>query len=73
MELATLSKTYADFYAPAYAVRVGGEDLLRDVVVSVSQVEADLQLGSASRFSFTGTNGLERIPMVLYGRGCFPV
>jgi Bacteriophage probable baseplate hub protein len=56
MELATLSKTYADFYAPAYAVRVGGEDLLRDVVVSVSQVEADLQLGSASRFSFTLTD-----------------
>jgi phage protein D len=53
MELATFASTYRDFYAPAYAVRIGQNDLVRDLVVAVSQVEVELVLGSASRFSFT--------------------
>ncbi len=56
MELATLSKNYGNFYAPAYSVKIGGNDLMRDLVVSVSQVEVDLQLGAASRFAFTITD-----------------
>lgn len=56
MELVTLSKSYANFYAPAYAVRLGRDDLMRDLLVSVSQVEVDLQLGAASRFTFTLTD-----------------
>ena len=51
MELATLSKNYGDFYAPAFAVRVGRDDLMRDLLVAVSQVEVDLVLGAASRFT----------------------
>lgn len=53
MELSTLAKTYDDFYAPAYAVRLGRDDLMRDLLVAVSQVEVDLTLGGMSRFSFT--------------------
>jgi uncharacterized protein len=53
MELSTLARTYADFYAPAYAVRLGGSDLMRDLLVAVGQVEVDLVLGAASRFTFT--------------------
>ena len=53
MELAALSSRYGDFYAPAFALRVGGADLVRDLLVAVSQVEADLVLGAAGRFSFT--------------------
>jgi hypothetical protein len=53
MELVTLSKDYGNFYAPAYAVRIGRADLMRELVVAVSQVEVDLVLGAASRFSFT--------------------
>jgi hypothetical protein len=53
MELATLSSTYGDFYAPAYTVRAGGADLMRDHLLAVSQVEVDLVLGAAARFSFT--------------------
>lgn len=53
MELATLSNNYGDFYAPSYAVRLGRDDLMRDFLVAVSQVEVDLMLGAASRFSFT--------------------
>src|SRR6185503_5453437 len=56
MELVTLSKDYGNFYAPAYTVRIGGTDLMRELVVAVSQVEVDLVLGAASRFSFTLTD-----------------
>jgi uncharacterized protein len=53
MELAALADKYYDFYAPAFAVRLGASDLMRDLEVAVSQVEVDLMLGAASRFSFT--------------------
>lgn len=70
MELATLSKKYGEFYAPAFAIRVGADDLIRDLVVAVSQVEADLVLGAASRFSFTVTNAYSSDKRAFYtGRG----
>jgi len=53
MELATLASNYGDFYAPSYAVRIGSDDLMRDLLVAVSQMEVDLVLGTASRFTFT--------------------
>ena len=56
MELTDFSKTYGNFYAPAYAVRLGRTDLMRELMVSVSQVEVDMVLGAASRFSFTLTD-----------------
>src|SRR6185503_19320843 len=56
MELVTLAKNYGDFYAPTYAVRIGRDDLMRDLFVAVSQVEVDLVLGAASRFTFTVTD-----------------
>jgi phage protein D len=56
MELATLAKSYREFYAPTYAVRIGRADLMRDLMVTVSQVEVDRQLGAASRFTFTVTD-----------------
>jgi phage protein D len=55
MELATLSDRYGAFYAPTFAIRVGGADLMRDLRVAVTQLEVDLTLGAASRFSFTVT------------------
>ena len=56
MDLAGLSRTYGDFYAPTYAVRLGRDDLVRDLLVPVSQVEVDMVLGAASRFTFTLTD-----------------
>jgi uncharacterized protein len=53
MELATYAERYRNFYAPTFAVRVGGSDLMRDIYVAVSQIEVDMVLGAASRFSFT--------------------
>ena len=56
MELVTLSKNYREFYAPAYSVRLRRDDLMRDLLVAVSQLEINLVLGAASRFSFTVSN-----------------
>jgi len=56
MELEALSDQYGNFYAPTFSVRIGGSDLMRDLLVAVSQVEVDLVLGAASRFSFTATD-----------------
>jgi phage protein D len=56
MDLATLSKNYREFFAPTYAVRLGRDDLMRDLAVAISQVEVDMLLGAASRFSVTLTD-----------------
>jgi uncharacterized protein len=56
VELATLSKKYGEFYAPAFSVRVATRDLIRDELVAVTQVETELVLGGAGRFSFTIVN-----------------
>ena len=56
MELAALARNYGDFYAPTFAVRVGRDDLVRDLLVAVSQIEVDMVLGAASRFTFTVTD-----------------
>lgn len=59
MQLRELARKYGDFYAPAFSIRVGGSDLIRDWRVAISQVEVDLQLGATSRFSFTISNAFE--------------
>jgi phage protein D len=70
MELATLARQYGDFFAPAYAVRLGRDDLMRDLVVAVSQVEVDLQLGAASRFNFTIADSYDhKLQVFKTGRG----
>jgi uncharacterized protein len=56
MELATLSEKYDNFYAPAFAVKIGRADLTRDLLLAVSQVEVDLVLGGSARFTFTVVN-----------------
>jgi uncharacterized protein len=53
MELSALAKTYGDFYAPSYAVRIGRDDVVRDLLIAINQVEVDMVLGAASRFTFT--------------------
>src|SRR5512147_1641311 len=53
MDLAVISSNQGAFYVPAFSVRVSGQDLLRNHLIAVSQVEADLVLGAAGRFSFT--------------------
>ena len=56
MKLSTLAKKYRDFFAPVFSISVSGQDLVRDLSIPVNQVEVDLMLGAASRFSFTVTD-----------------
>jgi phage protein D len=56
MELVDLAATYGNFYAPAFSVRLARNDLVRDLLLSVSRVEVDMVLSAASRFSFTVTD-----------------
>jgi phage protein D len=53
MDLQALASTHGEFYAPAFALRIGVADLVRDLLIPVSQVEADLELGKTGAFSFT--------------------
>jgi uncharacterized protein len=56
MKLSALASKYGEFYAPAFSVHLGQLDLLREHRVAISQIEVDLQLGTASHFSFTVTD-----------------
>jgi len=56
MELVDLSKNYGNFYAPAFTVRLAGADVVRDLLVAASQVEAELVMNAACHFSFTLSN-----------------
>jgi phage protein D len=70
MELATFARRYKEFYAPAFSIRLGGQDLVRDLLVPVSQVEVDLMLGTTSRFSFTITDSyVHKLGTFKTGRG----
>jgi uncharacterized protein len=57
MELAAVSKNYNHFYVPAFSVRIGEKDLVRDLGIAVNQVEVDRSLSAAGRFAFTVVNG----------------
>jgi phage protein D len=56
MDLAAAASAYGEFLAPAFAIKVARTDLVRDLLVAVSQVEVDMVLGAASRFSFSVTD-----------------
>jgi len=59
MELVKLAGNYGQFYAPAFVVRLAGQELVRDLQVAVSQVEVDMVLGSAWHFTFTVVNAFD--------------
>jgi hypothetical protein len=56
MKLVDLSRKYGEFYAPAFSIRLGKKDLLRDLRLAVSQIEISLTLGLTSHFTFTITD-----------------
>jgi phage protein D len=53
MDLAARSDAYGAFYVPAFTVKVSGQDLTHELAIGVNQVEVDLALSAAGRFSFT--------------------
>ncbi|SUS04672.1 conserved hypothetical protein [uncultured Defluviicoccus sp.] len=59
MRLTALETRYGGFYAPAFSAIVGGQDLVRDLFLPVTQVEVDLKQRTANRFSFTVANAFD--------------
>lgn len=55
MSLAQLEqdRDHDRFYVPAFSVKVGGKDVLRDFHLAVTSVSVDLKERTAGRFSFT--------------------
>jgi phage protein D len=56
MDLADFSRANGAFYAPTFQVKIGGQSLTHSLGIAVTQVEVDLALGAAGRFSFTCVN-----------------
>jgi phage protein D len=56
MDFQTFAERHESFYVPAFVVNVGGRALTQKLAIAVSQVEIDLTLGAAGRFSFTVPN-----------------
>jgi len=59
MDLPGLEKRYGGFYVPAFVVTVGGEDLVRELFLTVTSVQVDLKQKVAGRFSFTVANSFD--------------
>ncbi len=60
MELIDLEKKYRNFYAPAFQVKVEGEDLLY-AGVEIANVNVENTLAGADSFSFTVNNSFDSV------------
>jgi len=56
VDVETLEQIHGDYFAPAFVVTVGGDDLVRDLYLTVASVKVDLQEKAAGRFTITVTN-----------------
>ncbi|OJF14198.1 phage late control D family protein [Couchioplanes caeruleus] len=59
MRLTELERRHGGFYVPAYAIKVGGDDVLRDLFLAVTSVSVDLKEKAAGHFSFTVANAFD--------------
>ena len=59
IELSSLERKYGDFYVPAFKVEVDGQDLVRELYLTVTGVEVDLKQKAAGRFTFTVANSFD--------------
>jgi len=59
MNLQQLNQTYGDFYVPAFVVKVGADDVVRDLFLTVTGVEVDLKDKGAGHFSFSVANAFD--------------
>ncbi|MEE8056653.1 MAG: contractile injection system protein, VgrG/Pvc8 family [Pseudomonadales bacterium] len=59
MNLQALEKKYGNFYVPSFKVAVDGQDLVRDLFLTVTRLEVDLKQKSTARFSFTVANAFD--------------
>ncbi|MFC8130887.1 phage late control D family protein [Streptomyces sp. NPDC057302] len=59
MRLEQLDRRHDGFYVPAFAIRVGGKNVLQDLFLAVSAVSVDLKEKAAGHFTFTVTNAFD--------------
>lgn len=59
MDLAGLERQHGDFYVPAFTIKVGREDVLRDLYLAVSSVSVDFKERTAGHFTFTVVNAFD--------------
>lgn len=56
MEIDDLERIHQDFFAPTFVVTIGGQDLVRDLHLTVASVSVDLKEKASGRFTITVTN-----------------
>jgi phage protein D len=56
VDVETLEQKHSDYFAPTFVVKIGGQDLVRDLHLTVASVSVDLKEKAAGRFSITVTN-----------------
>jgi len=59
MRLETFESKYGDFFVPTSVIRVGGQDIVRELFLTVTSVSVELKLNAAARFSFTITSAFD--------------
>ncbi|MEZ5875581.1 MAG: hypothetical protein R3D30_12420 [Hyphomicrobiales bacterium] len=59
MDVATLEQRHHDFFAPTFVVKIGGDDLVRDLFLTVASVTVDLKENAAGHFKLTVTNAFD--------------
>jgi phage protein D len=59
MRLEALEPDYGEFYVPSFCVKVGADDLVRDLFLAVTRVEVALKEKAAGHFSFTVANAFD--------------
>jgi phage protein D len=59
VDVATLEETHRDFFAPTFVVKIAGDDLVRDLFLTVASVSVDLKENAAGHFKLTVTNAFD--------------
>jgi phage protein D len=56
VDVETLEQKHGDYFVPAFVVTVAGDDLVRDLYLTIASVNVDLKEKAAGRFSITVNN-----------------
>lgn len=59
MDVETLEHKHGDYFVPAFVVKLGGDDLVRDLYLTVASVSVDLKEKAAGRFTIQVTNAFD--------------
>ena len=69
MKLPEFESVHGQFYVPAAVIKVGPNDIVRDLFLTVTNVEVGLKLNGAARFSFTVASAFDWQDRDFVGKG----